>query len=165
MKVCCFFLFLGLMFSCSVPKSESQIEQIKNEVEVLLSDWHDAAAQADFNRYFNHMADSSIFIGTDATEYWSKSEFMAYSKPYFDKGKAWTFKASKRRIYIDAVSDFAWFDEELETQNMGPCRGSGVLKKENQVWKIQHYNLTVPIPNALVGQFVKEIETELSKSN
>jgi len=30
---------------------------------------------------------------------------------------------------------------------MGICRGSGVVKKENGVWKVKHYVLSIAIPN------------------
>lgn len=157
-----FFAFI-LFVSCSVPKSAPELEAEKGQISIILSDWHLAASEAQFDRYFSYMADSSIFIGTDATEYWNKTEFMAYSKPHFDKGRAWSFKASDRHIYIDKFSEFAWFDEELITPNMGPCRGSGILKKVDSEWKILHYTLSLSIPNDIVGQIVKDIEANQSK--
>ena len=30
---------------------------------------------------------------------------------------------------------------------MGVCRGSGVLKKKDGVWKIEHYVLSLTVPN------------------
>jgi hypothetical protein len=30
---------------------------------------------------------------------------------------------------------------------MGTCRGSGVLERKNNSWKIKHYVLSVSIPN------------------
>ena len=55
---------------------------------------------------------------------------MKFCKPYFDKGKAWDFKASNRIITYGADETIAWFDEDLDTWMRG-CRGSGicVLKK------------------------------------
>jgi hypothetical protein len=40
------------------------------------------------------------FIGTDATENWNKMQFQAFAKPFFH-GKAWSFKAIERHIYVD----------------------------------------------------------------
>lgn len=116
-------------------------------VAAMLDDWHDAAAKADEARYFGHMAEDSVFLGTDATERWSKAAFQAYAHPYFAKGKAWTFRAVKRDIAFSADGRTAWFDEQLDTQNMGPCRGSGVLELRRGSWLIVQYNLSVPIPN------------------
>jgi hypothetical protein len=36
----------------------------------------------------------AIFIGTDATENWNKMQFQAFAKPFFDRGKAWSFAKS-----------------------------------------------------------------------
>jgi hypothetical protein len=46
------------------------------------------------------------------------------------------------------TGDVAWFDEDLDTPNLGPARGTGVLVKVGSgAWKIAQYNLSVPIPN------------------
>ena len=63
----------------------------KTNINSTLDAWHKAAADADYNAYFNLMADDAVFIGTDATENWNKEAFQAYAKPHFDKGKAWSF--------------------------------------------------------------------------
>ncbi len=125
----------------------------KDTIQSVLDDWHEAAADADFDRYFGLMTQDGVFLGTDATENWQNQEFRDFSKPYFDKGKAWSFKAVERNIYINGQQDFAWFDELLDTQ-MKLCRGSGVLKKIDGNWKIAHYVLSIAVPNENVGQLV-----------
>lgn len=141
-------LFLILIsFSTIVISQNPEKEAIDN----MLISWHKAAADADFDAYFGHMTDDSVFIGTDATENWQNDEFRAFSKPYFDKGKAWTFTTLERNIYIDSDKNIAWFDEHLKTQ-MGICRGSGVVIKVNGIWKIKHYVLSIAIPNENVSE-------------
>lgn len=129
--------------------------------ESVLDAWHLAAARADADSYFGLMAPGAVFLGTDATERWSKDEFRAYAEPYFKKGKAWSFKAVKRHVAFSTDSHTAWFDEDLETPNMGPARGSGVLVKQGKTWKIVQYNLSVPIPNPLMKQVKQEIDEYL----
>src|SRR3954451_13531133 len=90
-----------------------------------LDDFHAAAAAADEERYFAHFAPGGGFVGTDATERWDVPSFRAYAHPHFAKGNAWTFRGVRRRIAVRG--DVAWFEEDLETQNLGPARGSGVL--------------------------------------
>ncbi len=107
-----------------------------------------------YEAYFDAMAEESIFIGTDATENWNKKQFQDFAKPYFDKGKAWNFKAIERNIYFSKDGKTAWFDELLNTQ-MKICRGSGVLVQENQQWKIKHYVLSMTIPNEKTDEVVK----------
>ena len=87
-----------------------------------------------------------IFVGTDATEHWTKQEFQVFAKPFFDRGKAWDFKAVERHIYFSKDQKTVWFDELLSTWMKG-CRGSGVLVKTAGVWKIKHYVLSMTVPN------------------
>jgi hypothetical protein len=127
-------------------------------VASVLDDWHAAAAAADEPRYFKHFAPEAVFLGTDATERWTVEEFRRYAHPYFAMGKAWTFKPAGRHVSISRDGAVAWFDEALDTPNLGPARGSGVLVRVKGVWKIAHYDLSVPIPNALVKEFKERIE-------
>ena len=93
------------------------------------------------------------------------SLFKEFSKPYFDKGKAWNFTALDRNIYLGEYQDVAWFDELLDTQ-MGICRGSGVLVKDSLNWKIKHYVLSIAIPNENVKEVTalkKEFDNALIK--
>lgn len=123
--------------------------------------FHDAASRADEQAYFDLLAEDAVFLGTDATERWTKAEFQAYARPYFAQGKGWTYKAIRTDITID--HDIAWFDQELNNENWGPCRGSGVLRREYSklskcnVWRITQYNLSVPIPNDLMPEVTQRI--------
>ena len=126
----------------------------KDKINDVLDSWHLAAANADFEAYFDKMTEDGVFLGTDAMENWQNDEFRAFSKPYFDKGKAWSFTAVQRNIYVGESGDFAWFDELLDTQ-MKICRGSGVLKKINGQWKIAHYVLSIAVPNDNVAELVQ----------
>jgi len=151
-------LFLLLILLSCEPPGNSTPQQKQAAIEAALNDWHKAAAEADFSRYFEYMSEKSIFMGTDATEYWTKTEFMEFSRPYFERGRAWNFTPVNRHIYFSDNYETAWFDEKLDTPNLGPARGSGVLVQENKTWKIAHYNLAIPIPNAIVDTVVQQIE-------
>ena len=126
-------------------------------VAAVLDDWHQAASVADEARYFGHFAENGVFMGTDAVERWTVKEFRVWAKPHFDSKKAWSFKAKNRHIDFSADGKAAWFDESLDTPNMGPCRGSGVLVLTGKTWKIAQYNLSVPIPNDQLKAIVKQI--------
>ena len=142
-------LFIVVLLSIAVNAQDSQgtaESKSTQQIHLLLDNWHRAAAKANFNDYFNAMAEDGIFIGTDATENWNKAAFEAYSKPYFDKGKAWSFTPLERHIYFSKDGKTAWFDELLDTQ-MKICRGSGVVEKVKGTWKIKHYVLSMTIPN------------------
>jgi hypothetical protein len=126
-------------------------------VAAVLDDWHEAASVADEARYFAHFAANGVFMGTDATERWTLPQFREWAKPYFARKKAWTFKARDRHVDFSSDGQIAWFDELLDTQNMGVCRGSGVLIRKDNIWRIAQYNLSIPIPNALAPTIVKQI--------
>ena len=136
-------------------KSFSQnTDSDRKKINSTLDSWHKAAANAEFDNYFSYMTSNGVFIGTDATENWQLDAFKAFSKPYFDKGKAWSFTSLQRNIYFDKTQNTAWFDELLDTQ-MKICRGSGVLIKEGKNWKIAHYVLSMTIPNDNTDEVVK----------
>lgn len=131
-------------------------------ITTVLDDWHLAAAQADETRYFGHFADGAVFLGTDGTERWTKAAFQTWAHPHFQRGKAWDFRSTRRAISVSSDGRTAWFDEDLATSTMGPCRGSGVLTLERDRWLIRQYNLSVPIPNPLMRSVKAQIE-QLSK--
>jgi hypothetical protein len=144
-----------IVLSLSGCKSTMENQTIsKANVNTTLDAWHKAAAEANYNDYFALMADDAVFIGTDATENWNKTAFQAYAKPHFDKGKAWSFTALERHVYFDATGKTAWFDELLNTQ-MKICRGSGVLVKIGNEWKIKQYVLSMTIPNENSNEVIK----------
>ncbi|GGB78729.1 hypothetical protein GCM10007424_18610 [Flavobacterium suaedae] len=136
----------------NVPISFDTTEQ-KEIINSFLDDWHNAAATADYEGYFDKIAEDGRYIGTDAMENWDKKAFATFSKPYFDKGKAWNFKAVQRNIYFSKDGTVAWFDELLDTWMKG-CRGSGVLEKENGEWKIKHYVLSMTVPNEVTKEVI-----------
>jgi SnoaL-like domain len=110
-----------------------------------LDDFHDAAARADEDRYFAHFAPSGVFLGTDATERWDITAFRAFAHPFFARGKAWTFRATRRAVAVRG--DTAWFDEDLATDTLGPARGSGVLVRREGRWLLEQYVLSITVPN------------------
>ena len=146
---------IGLVvIGCKSKQVANQINH-ESEINLVVDNWHQAAAEANFNSYFNAMTDDAIFIGTDATENWKKPAFIQFAKPYFDKGKAWSFTKLERNIYFSSDKKTAWFDELLNTQ-MKICRGSGVLiVDKNGNWKIKHYVLSMTIPNDHTDEVVK----------
>lgn len=148
---------------CQTTSEESAPS--KEAVNEMLDDWHNAASEAEFDRYFNHFTgDSAVFMGTDASERWTVAEFKPWSQSYFESGEAWDFTPVERHINFSDDGETAWFDESLDTPNLGPARGSGVLIKIGADWKIAHYNLSIPIPNSIVRDVVEQIE-EVQSNN
>ncbi len=136
----CAVVFAALLACAHAPGGAA-----RDEIASALDDFHDAAAKADEARYFGHFAPDGVFLGTDATERWEVAAFRAYAHPYFAKGKAWSFRGARRRIAVRG--DIAWFEEDLDTENLGPARGSGVLVWRDGRWLIEQYVLSITVPN------------------
>ena len=135
-------------------------EKATKEVSATLDALHEAASKADGERYFGLFAADAVFLGTDATERWTIDEFKVYAMRRFETGNGWTYhlKDGQRFVSITEDGSVAWFDELLNNAKYGTCRGSGVLRRINNEWKIVQYNLTIPIPNDLAADVVALIK-------
>jgi hypothetical protein len=127
-------------------------------INEIVDSWHLAASKADSATYFSIIAnDNSIFQGTDDSERWTKTEFKNWSREYFKRKSAWTFVPQKGRN-INIKNNVAWFDEKLDSKHMGRTRGNGVMVKDQETWKIEHYTLSLPIPNELINGVIDTIK-------
>lgn len=141
-----FFLFLIQILAFGQNPQE--------QINELLDHWHHAAAVADEDTFFGSMTNDARYIGTDESENWSRDELKAWSQDFFERDSAWDFKKKSRNIYIDKDGKIAWFDETLDTW-MGVCRGSGVIRLTDQGWRIEHYVLSVAVPNDKIDAYIK----------
>ena len=155
-KICIALCLLVLPMASRAHSADGMFAS--GQVAGVIDGWHAAAAAGDEEKYFSYFTPDAVFLGTDATERWTRDEFRKWAHPHFARGKAWSFKSVSRWISFSADRRLAWFDEMLDTPNLGPCRGSGVLVKSGDTWKIAQYNLSIPIPNDLVDDFKKRIE-------
>lgn len=153
-----------LLFSiiaCSWAQLPEPDSTYKQEIHAFLDQWHDDAAHARWS-YFDKMAKNGVYIGTDKTELWSRDAFKTWATPYFERKAAWAFKAIKRNVYWSADKKFIWFDELLDTQ-MGVCQASGVMRKSEHGFEIEHYQLSIAVPNEIandVTRAIKEFEAK-----
>lgn len=146
--VVCLVLF---MMSLNTPRfSVDQREQ----VDRILTDFHDAASKGDFDRYFGHFTDDAIFFGTDPAERWTVDEFKGYAREPFADGHGWTYYMRERNIFLAPGNNAAWFDEIVESAHYGKCRGTGALILDDGNWKLTQYNLVIPVPNDFADEVV-----------
>ena len=139
----------------------SQDDKIK--INKILDNLHYYASVADGDKYFKLFDTDGVFLGTDATERWTVNEFKNYALKRFESGTGWTYYPINRNIYLNNNKNTAWFDEELSNEKYGVFRGTGVLIKTDEGWKISQYNLLLPIPNELLIDYSKEIKLFLKK--
>lgn len=140
------------LFSCaqSIQSQQSDITAINR----VLDGYHQAAATGEWDTYFDLMSDDGVFIGTDARERWGKLDFRQYSSG----SNGWIYTPEQRNINITPDGQSAWFDEALLSQSYGTSRGTGVLIRTAQGWKISQYHLTLPIPNGMVRAVTDQIK-------
>lgn len=124
-------------------------------VDGVLDALHAAAARADADSYLDLVSSDFVFLGTDATERWDRAAFEAYARGRFDAGNGWAYEVVSRRA--TARGDVVFFDEDLANANLGACRSTGVLVRDGGRLKVAQYSLSVPIPNDLCLDVVRQI--------
>src|SRR5438067_10614869 len=122
------------------------------QVNAFVDGWHDDAAHARMS-YFDKIAPDGVYIGTDRRELWQRDAFRAWGRKYFEgKRAAWVFHATRRNVYASGDGATIWFDELLDTENMGHCMASGVLRRTADGFEIEHYQLSIAVPNEIAKQ-------------
>lgn len=122
--------------------------------DTVLDSLHDAAAKADWGRYFSLYSDDAIFLGTDVNERWTMAQFKRYATPT----KGWVYTKRQRHTAITADKNTIWFDEVLDSVSYGTSQGSGLLVRTENGWRIAQYHLTFPMPNDLAQDFTAKIK-------
>ncbi|CAN5328006.1 hypothetical protein BH10PSE1_BH10PSE1_01720 [soil metagenome] len=142
-------LFLALQ---TAPSPEA-------EVAAVLDRLNAASTAADGPAYFALFAPDARFVGTDASEHWSLSEFRPLYEPYFAQGKGWSYPATDRTITVAPIDCrcIAWFEEKLTNASYGETRGSGVMRLIDGQWKIEQYVLSFSVPNDVSKTVVEVI--------
>ena len=132
-----------------VAAQPAPTEADASAIAAALDDWHQAASVGDGDRYFGHFTEDGVFLGTDAAERWTVDEFRAYATDAFADGHGWTMHPPRRAIVVKG--EYAFFDEDLDSEGLGPVRGSGVMLRTASGWAIAHYVLSFTIPNERVA--------------
>ncbi len=135
------------------PQSATVAASARAPIDSLVDRWHRAAATADEDVFFGSMTPEAVYLGTDATERWTRPEFERWAMKYFQRESAWAFRPYDRTVYFSADGKTAWWEEHLDTW-MGVCGGSGVAVLGNDGWRIAHYHLAVTVPNARIEDFI-----------
>jgi hypothetical protein len=149
-----------IVFSNFIWASDS-----RQAVADVLDQLHETAAKAQGDEYFRLFTSNALYIGTDASETWTLDEFKQFAMPYFKQGRGWRYTPTDRTITLSDDGTVAWFVELLWSDRYGQSRGTGVLIKEADGWKIAQYHLTFPIPNELAKEITDKIRRFSSQSD
>lgn len=144
-----------LMAGCA--SSGGCCDEAEAAVGVVLDAFHDAAAHADGKTYFGLLTDDAVFLGTDPGERWPRQAFEEWAQQYFERESAWTYVSVERHVVVEPGGKAAWFDEVVRNASYGDLRGTGVLRRTSEGWRIAQYNLTFVVPNGIAGEVVEMI--------
>jgi SnoaL-like domain len=134
-------------------RKESCEPVTRNAIDTVMNRWHHAAAVADETVFFGLMTEDCEYVGTDPSEHWKRDELKKWSEKFFQRDSAWDFKPKSRVVHFTQNGQYAWFDELLDTW-MGDCRGSGILIKTSDGWKLQQYVLSMAVLNDLTKDYI-----------
>jgi hypothetical protein len=150
--------FVSALTGCQAPAAESAAAQrdARRLIDGVLDALHERASAADGDGYFALYRQGAVFLGTDRDEYWPLPDFERYARKRFDAGQGWTYDSTERIVHL--FENTAWFEERLQHARYGETRGTGVLVREQGVWRIAQYNLALPIPNAIFDQVTSDID-------
>jgi len=148
----CCLLLSGLVHAAAADPVLTQ------QVNAFVDGWHDDAAHARM-RYFDKMAPDGVYIGTDRSELWQRDAFREWGRKYFEgKTAAWVFHATRRNVYAAPDGALIWFDELLDTENMGHCMASGVIRRTAAGFEIVHYQLSLAVPNEVAKRVIDVVK-------
>jgi len=133
--------------TCLAATAFADPDSDRQQIDALLDDLHDAAAQADEARYLGYFAPDGVFMGSDDWERWPLPQFREYVAQRFAGGVGWTYHPSDRHVAFAPDGETAWFDELLESPRWGRFRGTGVVQRLNGRWRVAHYSFTLLVPN------------------
>ncbi len=116
-----------------VDKTDMMLAEAERaQIDELLTNWHNAASRADYDGYFNPLDEHAVYLGTDATERWTKSEFSTFCKPHFARKNGWSFKAVSRHIMFDSPTGHQKTAVASLSKNPNSSDGKSQQKRETQ---------------------------------
>ncbi|MCC3862083.1 nuclear transport factor 2 family protein [Pseudemcibacter aquimaris] len=158
-------LLISFVAMTSISLSQ-ELSQDQKEISALLDGLHDAAKNADKEKYLGSFAKGAVYMGTDEWERWPiKPDFTDYVGMRFDNG-GWSYHSEDRNIYISPDGAFGWFDEIMISNSSGNrFRGSGVVVKEDGGWKFKQYIQSFMIYNEIWDDVINLMAEETKKKN
>jgi hypothetical protein len=151
-------LLLAAASFASIARAAPADAALARQVNAFVDGWHDDAAHARM-AYFDKIAPDGVYIGTDRGELWQRDDFRAWGRKYFEgKRAAWVFHPTRRNVYASKDGGTIWFDELLDTENMGHCMASGVVRRTPSGFEIVHYQLSIAVPNGVAKQVTGQVK-------
>ncbi len=136
----------------SAPPFEPAANDPAAGVRRLLRDHHLAANQADSERYFGFFAPEAVVVGSTGRY------TVARLRALLSRGQGLPTIPIEQLVYLSPDQNLAWFEELVETKNVGLMRGTGVLRKADGAWRLAHHSLTILVPRQLSAALAGRID-------
>jgi len=140
---------LAAKIRAAVPRPERSIPENSSAADAFL-DFHRAAAEADLERHLAHVAEDGVLFGTAADERHTREELRELLEPHFASGRGLDTKPVVLNLTESKDGRFAWFDARLDKPSLCELRGSGLLHRQKDSWRVVQYSRAFPVPNDLI---------------
>jgi hypothetical protein len=114
--------------------------------DAALDALHKAGADADPAVFEALLAQDVVFLGVAGAARLEGQSAREFFSEHLMQGNAWAYRSSERETRLSPDGSVAWFDETLQHDQLGRGRGTGVLVRSSEGWKLAQYNLIVPLP-------------------
>jgi len=119
--------------------------------DATLDALHKAGADANPAVFEALLAPDVVFLGVDGAPRLEGQSARDFFSKHLMQGSAWVYRSSERETRLSPDGSVAWFDETLQHDQLGRGRGTGVLIRSREGWKLAQYNLIVPLPGGAVS--------------
>ncbi len=148
--------YLATVLLCSASVAIADESETFNAIAATIDGFHAAAARGDKTAYLDTMTEDGVFLGTDEWERWPKvPTFTSYVSDRFADGGGWTYRSVERNVTLAENGHTAWFDEVIVSSSDARFRGTGVLVKANDQWKIAHYAMSFLVMNEIWDDVIR----------
>lgn len=99
-----------------------------------------------------------MILGTAPEERWVGEEWFAIVRESFGRGPGWKSVPFEQHVAISEDGNTAWFDERLRRESGTELRTAGVLRREEEGWKVVLLDNVFPVPNENAAELARKIE-------
>jgi hypothetical protein len=143
-----FTLLIGALLS---GLAVSMLALAQASPDAALNALHEAGADANSAAFESLLTQDVVFLGVGGAARLEGPSARDFFREHLMQGNAWAYRSIERQTRLSPDGTVAWFDETLQHDQMGRGRGTGVLIRSSEGWKLAQYNLIVPLPGAEVS--------------
>ena len=162
MKAGAFLLASSILGGSALAQSPEGIFA-QGTIAGVLDAWHGAAAAADEEKYFSYFTPDAVFLGSDASERWTRDEFRKWAATVLRPGQGLELQGGVAVDLLLAGPRRGMVRRGARHAEHGPVPGIGCSRPRGRLMADHPVQPLRPIPNDLVDEFTKRIGEEAKK--